>query len=73
MSLCPFCILVLPGLSYSSVLLVQVVEGLVKRLADASEELPCKVESALAIQYLLNDQGEKSAFCFFLVLGVQRA
>lgn len=40
-------------------ILKKISDGLVKRLCDPTEESPCKVESALGIQFLLNDQGDK--------------
>uniref|UniRef100_A0A1I7X447 Adaptin_N domain-containing protein n=1 Tax=Heterorhabditis bacteriophora TaxID=37862 RepID=A0A1I7X447_HETBA len=40
-------------------ILKKIIEILVKRLCDPQEELPVKVESALAIQMLLDDQQDK--------------
>lgn len=40
-------------------ILSKVVSGLCERLVDAGEELPVKVEAAIAIQHLLSDQEAK--------------
>lgn len=40
-------------------ILSQLINALVERLKIPNEELPVKVEAAIAIQALINDQGQK--------------